>query len=71
MRFAQVFGRNRGPVFRERVRRGFALNFGNGVFDFADGLAAPDGDLRGVGKFISQQKFLGDFQTVASERGIF
>src|ERR1035437_999825 len=71
VRLVQVFGGNRRPVFRKRVGRGFALNLGDGFLDFADGLAAPDGNLRGIGVFILQQKFLGDFQTVASERGIF
>ena len=47
------------------------MNLRNSFFDFADGLAAPDGDLRGVGKFILQQEFLGYFQAVASERRIF
>ena len=71
MCLAQMFGRNRGPFFRERIGRGFALDFGDGFFDFADDFAAPDGELRGVRPFILQQKFLGDFQAVASERRIF
>src|ERR1035437_7774731 len=52
VRLVQVFGGNRRPVFRKRVGRGFALNLGDGVLDYADGLAAPDGNLRGVGVFI-------------------
>ena len=59
--FVQMFRGQRAPFFLIRIGRGFALRLRHGFLDFADGLAAPDGDLRGVGKFFFQQKILGDF----------
>ena len=66
-----MFRGERTPFFFIRIGRGFALRLRDRFLDFADGLAAPDGKLRGVGKFFLQQKFLGHFQAVAAKGGIF
>jgi hypothetical protein len=71
VQLAQVSGRNRGPIFRERVGRGLALDLGNGFFDFVNDFAAPGCERRGVRPFLPEQKFLGNFQAVASEREFF
>ena len=69
--FVQMFGGQRTPFFLIWIGRGLALRLRDGLLDFADGVAAPDGQLRGIGKFFIQQKFLSHFQAVATKRRIF
>ena len=59
------------PVFVERIGRGFALDSGDGFFDFLHGFRSPTGDGIGTCPIAALHLFLCGLEAIASGGQVF